>query len=155
MIQSKASGGPAPGGGQTSVAMNRILIMLLGVAAPLVPRAARGDFARWAADWSAWILGRPRDFVVGWLWFLLPFAVLAAFASLGRGWGGRIAAVVLFALGIWCSVPVPGHGYRFYLGEAVFPIVAAVALPASLLLGYFAERIAAGRPQATGRSELR
>lgn len=131
-------------------------ILLAGIAAPfaarIVPALSRGEIGKWFEQWGIWLTSRPRDFIVGWLWFLLPFAVLAGIARIRKGWAVRVAAVALFVLGVWSSLPVPGHGYRFYLGEAVFPVIAAAVLPAALLVGFLAERIAAGRPWATGRS---
>ena len=47
-------------------------------------------------------------------------------------------------------MPMPGHGYRFYLGEAAFPIVAAFALPLSALTGYLAGRLTERRGLTSG-----
>ncbi|MEM8882446.1 MAG: hypothetical protein AAGD14_00080 [Planctomycetota bacterium] len=115
-------------------------ILLLGVSAPFLTRAVQGEFGRWMEDWGRWMSSRPRDFVVGWLWFLAPFAVLAIAERFAKSRPARAslwtAVVATFAIALWSSVPVAGHGYRFYLGEAFFPILAAGAMPLAALIGY-------------------
>ena len=81
--------------------MGRLRILLAGLAAPFVARliyaVPRGEVGRWMEQWGRWMTDRPRDVATIWIWFLLPFGVLALGASWAterRGrWAVRLGSV--------------------------------------------------------------
>jgi hypothetical protein len=114
-------------------------ILLLGLLAPLTPRAMMALLDEKSAEQlSLWLVRSGRlEALLDWIPVLLPSALLALFAAvvlrpsvdrpLREARARRVWATLAatYLLGLYCCKPAVGQGMNFYLGEMVYPFLAA------------------------------